>query len=63
MYKLKNAFMDEDFGAYEGCTGSSGSSSESKKENESKRDEASRTSDTPSYDNTAVTTTFFSTMF
>lgn len=63
MYKLKNALMDEDFGSYEGCTGSSGAHSESKKKHESKCDEDSRTSDSPSYDNTAITTTFFSTMF
>lgn len=63
MYKLKNALMDEDFGAYEGCTGSSGAPSESKNKNESKRNEDSKTSDSPSYDNTAITTTFFSTMF
>lgn len=63
MYKLKNALMDEDFGSYEGCTGSSGAPSESKKKHESKCDEDSRTSDNPSYDNTAITTTFFSTMF
>lgn len=63
MYKLKERLMDEDFGSYEGCTGSSGAPSESKKKNDSNHNEDSKTSDSPSYDSTAITTTFFSTMF